>query len=258
MGQDFTKEYPSTWQESDVLTWKKTAHTALKSYYLGYEGVQWHEYSNADISLLTTKICFALFGPPKELNNNDIQIKLEDVYNTSQKETANKIKDKIIEVYNKSPATKLRVGIIFIACKQSENEFLLPIFRVYVGDDSNNLEISNYIDTNCRIYKNWTDWKENNKLPMLKYCYPSRGYYTCSQSNIYKFDPEKEPDADFGTSPACDLSARVARQFDILSGVTSLGCGGIAIVGMFTPLAPVIVIGSAVAGTTAAVYGTGR
>jgi len=43
-----------------------------------------------------------------------------------------------------------------------------------------------------------------------------------------------------------------------LSGVTSLGCGGIAIVGMFTPLAPVIVIGSAVAGTTAAVYGTGR
>lgn len=93
---------------------------------------------------------------------------------------------------------------------------------------------------------------------MLKYCYPSRGYYTCSQCNIYEFDPEKEPDADFGTSPACDSSARVARQFDILSDVTSLGCGGIAIVGVFTPLAPVIVISSAVAGTTAVVYGTGR
>ena len=41
MGQDFTKEYPSTWQNPDVLEWQKTARSALKNFYLGYEGTQW-------------------------------------------------------------------------------------------------------------------------------------------------------------------------------------------------------------------------
>jgi hypothetical protein len=254
MGQDFSSEYPSTWQNSDVLKWKQTARTALKSYYLGYEGVQWHEYSYEQRSLLTTKICFALYGLPTD--GDDIHTTLENAYNASQRQAADNIKDKIIEVYNDCPATTLRVGIIFISCKQQENEFLLPIFRVYVGN--NNGDLSKFVDTNCRVYNNWTDWKDNNKLPMLKYCYPSRGYYTCSSNGYYQFEPDEDPHVDFGTSPACDFLARVARQTDVLSGVTSLGSGGIAIVAMFTPLAPVVLVGSAIAGTTAALYGAGR
>lgn len=254
MGQDFSSEYPSTWQDSNVLKWKQTARTALKSYYLAYEGVQWHEYSSQERSLLMTKICFALYGLPTKVDN--IYVTLENAYSASQREAASKIKDKIIEVYNDSPATNLRVGILFIACKQLENEFLLPIFRVYVGD--NDGDLSKFVDTNCRVYKNWTDWKDNNKLPMLKYCYPSRGYYTCSNGAYYKFEPDQDPDVDFGTSPACDFLARVVRQTDVLSGVTSLGSGGIAIAAMFTPLAPIVLVGGAIAGTTAAIYGAGR
>ncbi|CAF1114363.1 unnamed protein product [Adineta ricciae] len=254
MGQDFSREYRSTWGNPDVIKWKQTARTAVKSYYLGYEGIQWHEYANDELSLLTIKICFALFGQPTEVNDN--LTKLEDAYTDSQKEAANKIRNKIVEVYSNSPATRLRVGIIFISCKELEKEFLLPIFRVYVGDS--NRDLANFIDTNCRVYQNWTDWTKNNKLPMLKYCYPSRGFYTCSHANSYMFDPNQDPDIDFGTSPACDFTARVARQLDIFSGVTALATGGVAIVAMFTPLAPAVIIGSAISGTTAAVYGAGR
>ncbi|CAF1069009.1 unnamed protein product [Adineta steineri] len=256
MGQDFSKEYSSTWEDSDVLKWIQTARDALKIYYLAYEGIQWHEYSVEQRSLLTIKICFALYGPPTIENAN--YDTLEKAYSATQKEAADKIKDKIIEVYNKSPATSLQVGILFISCKQQQNEFLLPVFRVYTGDDNNNVQLSKYIDTNCRVYKDWSDWKKNNKLPMMKYCYPLEGFYTCSNDNTYRFESDQDPAVHFGTSPACGFLPRVARQADVLSGVTSLGSGGIAIAAMFTPLAPVVLVGSAIAGTTAAFYGAGR
>lgn len=241
-------------QNHNGSSWEKTARTALKSYYLGYEGVQWHEYSSSDMSLLTPKICFALFGPPtKANNNNNIEISLRDVYPISQREIADKIKDKIMEIYNEIPGTKLRMNIIFISCKQGENEFLSPIFRVYIDKDKNNDEISYYIDTNCRVYKSWTDWKQNNTLSSLKYCYPTRGFYTCSRDNTYKFDPEKEPDVEF-----CDCTGKLVKHIDIVSSITALATGGITVIGMFTPLAPVIAIGSAIAGTAATIYGAGR
>ena len=127
------------------------------------------------------------------------------------------------KVYDNSPATALRINIIFISCKQEENEFVLPVFTVFVGSDEKGADRRNYIDTQCRIYKDWEDWKNNNSLPMLKYAYPERGFYSCSGSWSYEFDEKRDPDIGYGTSPQCDVSSRIFRQTDNASALVSLG-----------------------------------
>jgi len=93
---------------------------------------------------------------------------------------------------------------------------------VFVGSDETGADRRSYIDTQCRVYKDWEDWKTNNCLPMLKYAYPERGFYTCSGNNAYEFDEKRDPDVVFGTSPQCDVSSRIFRQADIATSVTSI------------------------------------
>lgn len=128
-----------------------------------------------------------------------------------------------MQVYDDSPAKALRVGFLFIACKQEETEFVMPVFSVFAGLDSEGAEFRKYVDTQCRIYNNWTDWKENNCLPMLKYAYPTRGFFSCSGGYSYEFDEKKNPDVEYGTTPQCDFSSRLFRQVDSVSAVASLG-----------------------------------
>ena len=171
MGDTLTKEYPSTWEQDDVKEWKVTAATTQRNFYLGFQGRQWDVYQSNEHDLLRVKICYALFGSPKECEE-DIE-KIEDAYDEKQKVEAEIIKDKIVKVHNESPATTLQTGIVFICCKQEANEFVLPVFRVNVAAPSTGADSSKFIDRNCRVYNDWNDWKNNNSLPMLKYCYPS-------------------------------------------------------------------------------------
>lgn len=123
-------EAPKEWDQEDVKQWIKTALASLKSYYLRFQGTQWHEYETSaeDLSLLLVKICYSMYGPPTSAK--DTNVNLQDAYDSEQKAGASKIKDKILETYRNSSAKALRVGIIFVACKQDANEFVLPIFRV--------------------------------------------------------------------------------------------------------------------------------
>lgn len=117
----------------------------------------------------------------------------------------------------------LRVGFIFVACKQEQTEFVIPVFSVYVGEDEKGIARRKYVDTQGRVYKDWTDWKANNRLPMLKYAYPTRGFFTCSGNDQGEFSEERDPDVEYGTSPACDASSRVLRQTDNVAAIVSIG-----------------------------------
>jgi hypothetical protein len=256
MGNDFTKEYPSTWDERDVQEWKQTVAAAQLSFYLGFDGALWDKYEHDEYDLLRSKICFALYGPPIDTNNNAAEI--EQLYSYDQRKAAEVIRDKIVEVYKQSQADYLYVAFVFVCCKQDANEFYVPVFRVRTETKYGVVDRAAYVDTNCRVYTSWPDWEANNRMPMLKYCYPTRGFYTCSGNDKHVFDPAKSPDLTYGTSPACDFISRLGRQCDLFSGVTSLGAGGVAIAAMFTPIAPVVLTVSAVTGMSAALYGTGR
>uniref|UniRef100_A0AC35FRP7 DUF4781 domain-containing protein n=1 Tax=Panagrolaimus sp. PS1159 TaxID=55785 RepID=A0AC35FRP7_9BILA len=168
---------------------------------------------------------------------------------------AQKIVDVILKVRKQAGIYQLAVGIILIYCKEDEKEFSLPIFRVYTGENNS----SKYVDIQCRIYESWNDWKENNRLQKLKYCYPKNGYFSCSDEG-HMFDPDLDPVVKYGTSPACKLSSQIARIFDI--GVH--GAGFISIATLFTPVGwigvPVLLTAEAVGwiGSASAIYGCGR
>uniref|UniRef100_A0AC34FQB0 DUF4781 domain-containing protein n=1 Tax=Panagrolaimus sp. ES5 TaxID=591445 RepID=A0AC34FQB0_9BILA len=158
MGNNFTKEHLSTWNEDDVQQWKTKAIDILKVYYLAFSGREFDNYNpETDILLLRAKICYALFGLPEVAVD-----RIEDAYNENQKIEAQKIVDVILKVRSDAGINELSVGILVICCKKEGKEFPLPIFRIYTGQNCP----PKYVDTQCRIYDNWNDWEENNCLPI--------------------------------------------------------------------------------------------
>ena len=254
----FTKELPSSWDDPSVVKWKESARDIIKTYYLSFRGSQWDQYEidTVDEKYLLAKICFAMFGPPTEKHAEN----LWEGYQEEQRDRGNEILKIILKVHNENRCKKsLLVGIIVVACKQEESEYVLPIFSVFIDDDPKVASAKRvYIDTQQRVYSGWDDWKSNNNMPMLKYAYPRRGFFTCSSHCRYEFDPEKDPDIEFGTSPACDLSARIFRQTDTVTGITAFACGVIGVASMFTPIGPAVLLTSAICGGSSATYGTTR
>ena len=200
--------------------WKEGALQLLKTYYLGFEGTQWHEFDrDKETQYLQVKIAFALFGPPTD----DSAENVEDAYSSEQRKRAKETMDIILKIYKDSPVTKLRVGFIMISCKQDKNEFALPIFSVYVGTDKDGKDLRKFVDTQGRTYKDWDDWKNNNVLPKLQYAYPKFGYFTCSKNGSYEFDPEKDPIIEYDWSPQSSIGSSILSFTDVTTSIASLG-----------------------------------
>ena len=232
--------------------WKKLARDRLTQMYLLFEGSQWHNFSlDTDSNLLRTKLCYAIYGMPENITEN-----LEEWYTEKQRKPVERIKAKILEAAN-NPKNTLMVGFVHIVCKDKGDPFMVPVFRVFSGQNSESKDLSKYVDTNGRIYKDWEGWKKNNRLPKVEYCYPKNGFYSCDEIE-YVFDREQAPLIEFGKSPASSLGSRAAGVTDVVSGVTSLASGAIVAASLFTPVGPAILAGTAVAGGVSAVYSTLR
>ncbi|XP_076625984.1 uncharacterized protein LOC143344136 [Colletes latitarsis] len=254
MFDTLTKYHKPVWDEPETKKWEKTARDIQQMFYLTFEGKQWDVYQKKEYDLLRTKVCYALFGPPKDANDNFGNI--ENAYDEDKRDSGDKIKDKIIQVHqNYSHCRSLHVGIIFVYCKQDDKQFYVPIFRIRINETT---EESYYVDTNCRVYESWNDWEKNNKLEMMLYCYPKPGFYTCSKDSRYKFDVKGDVALEFGTSPACDLISRIGRTLDVTSGVTGFIGTGVGVLSFFTPLAPIALTTVGIASTTSAAYGAAR
>lgn len=255
MGNTVSREYPSTWNDSDVLEWKQKAKQVLTSYYLGFKGSVFHDWSDLSQDQRRAKICYALYGPPQE--NAD---SIESAYTDDQREGAGQVLNKIVEVWKQAPEPRFCVGIIIVCCKEETREYALPIFRLLWEQKKETIEIARFIDTTCRVYDSWADWKTNNTYPMMKYCYPLNGYFSCDEEN-YDFDVDKEPLFGFDTSPACNLGSRILRVFDVAATIGGFGAGFIGVAALFTPagiIAAPLLLGSGIVGGTSATYGCAR
>lgn len=228
----FTKEFSASWEEEGVKKWKTSAVQILRTYYVGFKGAQFDEYRLPDDSkLLLFKICYSLYGGNIE-NENDIteenqknEADLYSYYTKEQQQNGQEILDQILDVHKKNvTGDTLLVGIIMIACKQGDQEYVLPMFSIFAGENTEDAAAKRfYVDIHRRVYKSWDDWKANNTLPMLKYGYPKYGFFSCSGDCSYKFNASQEPDVEFANSPQCELSSRVLSTTDVVGVVTSLG-----------------------------------
>lgn len=229
----FTKEFAASWEEDDVKKWKTSAVAILRSYYVGFKGSQFDEYQFPnDSKLLLFKICYSLYGG--HIENESETTKEEDegneadlysYYTEEQQKNGQGILDQIVEVYKKNvTGDTLLVGIIMVACKQGDQEYVIPMFSIFAGENAEDATSRRfYVDIHRRVYKSWDDWKANNMLPMLKYAYPKYGFFSCSGDCSFKFDASQVPDIEFANSPQCELSSRVLQTTDVVGIVTSLG-----------------------------------
>uniref|UniRef100_A0A2C9LU22 DUF4781 domain-containing protein n=1 Tax=Biomphalaria glabrata TaxID=6526 RepID=A0A2C9LU22_BIOGL len=104
----------------------------------------------------------------------------------------------------------------------------VPCSSVFVGTDRSGRDLRTFVDLQGRTYKDWDDWKSNNCLPELEYCYPKRGFFKCSGDESYTFDAERDPDVEFGKSPASSELVPIAARFTPLRPVvlaTAVGAG---------------------------------
>lgn len=239
--------------------WKESAANVIKSYYQSFRGSQWDAYmiGSEDEKLLQAKICFALFGPPTVEKAEEIW----DGYTSEQQESAKEILQTLLETHKKAKpkSDKILTRSIIVMCKQEEVEFMVPLFSVFTGSDPfSDCTSRSYIDNQRRVYSSWDDWLANNTLPMLKYAVPRYGFYSCSEKCSYEFDPDKDPQIRFETSPACNITSRIFGTTDTVAAITSFGCGIIAVASMMTPIAPIVMTVSAVGGFGSASYGATR
>uniref|UniRef100_A0A8R1I3I6 DUF4781 domain-containing protein n=1 Tax=Caenorhabditis japonica TaxID=281687 RepID=A0A8R1I3I6_CAEJA len=264
MGNTLAGELPSSWDDYDVKKWKEEARKRQACIYLQFEGSQFHDISELNHALRITKICFAIYGPP-----TDDAKDLETAYSSEQREYAGKIYNKIYEVWREAPEKGFKLGFLFIFCKEQVSEeetkkgnvkeYQVPLFRLLwerkPKADGGYTDTNRYIDTACRVYDSADDWKNNNTMPMMKYCHPKNLFYTCHPEYTYKFDPDEEPTLGFNTSPACDLSSRIFRSADVVVSVVGMSVG---VASLFTPagfISGPILLG---VGGTSGVYGFGR
>jgi hypothetical protein len=63
-----------------------------------------------------------------------------------------------------------------------------------------------FVDSNCRVYKDWADFLGNNQLPKCTYCYPRGG--------VYDGDGNDNVLLDFGQTPACKFTNRLWSALD--------------------------------------------
>lgn len=112
---------------------------------------------------------------------------------------------------------------------------------------------TSYIDATSRVYKNWTDYIENNNLPECTMVLPKHGFY---ESN-----PAYHPTEDYSTvwleileSPSCKWNVKLCKGMDVASTVVGFGTIGLSIAALFTPLAPVVAISGKLSLIAKAIY----
>jgi hypothetical protein len=66
-----------------------------------------------------------------------------------------------------------------------------------------------FVDSSCRVYKDWNDFLENNQLPNCTYCYPRGG--------VYDGDANDKALLEFDKTPASKPINRLCSMLDTAS-----------------------------------------
>lgn len=219
-----------------------------------------------DRTLLLKKIGFALYGVPKvnlvgscattAIALNDVPEILSNFvthtttnrnihdslgYSTSQINIMNLIADTIISLSECDP---LQFSCIFVTFHNGN----APLFKIKA---SNSMTL--FVDSNCRVYEGFDDFKEHNTLPDDVYCYPENGCYNKARGFC----------VNFITSPSSVSTSKVFKKADTAGKVVSGVAGVVAAAAIAAPfvgiaLSPAVGIIAIVGGGVAGIYGACR
>ncbi|CAK9813748.1 hypothetical protein ANTPLA_LOCUS7960 [Anthophora plagiata] len=113
-----------------------------------------------------------------------------------------------------------------------------------------------YIDTYCRVYKDWENYKETNVLPQCTMVLPKGGFYQPDAS--YEITEEySRVWLEIVDSPACSTASTVLNYVDNVSHVLSLVGLGLSACSILTPAGP-IVAGATITSALTGAWTAGR
>lgn len=234
---------------------------------------EWTLYEEDEYKYLRQNIGFAIYGPASEDETADVVLYNKDkvtnnydlvetfYYSKKAKKTIDIIYDKILQfgeenikagTEEKSNTKGVYYGVIFnvifhpknnsvnVPTLKEENEInicLTPIFKIKYSQCKE--QQIWYIDMNGRIYKSWTDYKDNNTLPPCTMVLPKDGFY---QPDATYEITEKYSTVwlEIVESPACKPINTFLNVADTASSVISAAGVVLGVASLFTPIGPVV------------------
>jgi hypothetical protein len=214
---------PVDWNSREMAVWQEHARNQQQDYFHLIGGRKWTEYKPSDYVTLRRNIGYAVFGAPGEEPN-------ETNGYTGYKRRHLSYIDKVFDVIKNYKQQRrnqevICVSFLFVYGIGRDGHVTFPVIGVYKYNSL--FEHNIYIDSCARVYKNWQDYLENNKLPECALCYPSNGVYSAVNGQVQ---------VEFGISPAGKTSRKVLQGLDTAGGVLGLGASGVAVAAIFMPV----------------------
>ncbi|XP_003400537.2 uncharacterized protein LOC100647196 [Bombus terrestris] len=249
---------------------------------------EWTLYEKDKYKYLRQNIGFAIYGPASEDKTADVVLYDKDkitnncdlvetfYYSKKAEKTIDIIYNKILqfgeenikaETGEKSNTKGVYYGVIFnlifrpkntsvnnsvhLTLKEEDeiNICSTPIFKIKYSQCKE--QQIWYIDIYGRVYKSWTDYKENNTLPPCTMVLPKDGFY---QANTTYEITEKYSTVwlEIVYSPACNPINTFFNIADTASSVIGMTGVALGVASLFTPIGPVVLGATACSGVTGA------
>ena len=212
------------WSDGEMRKWREEVVKEQQECFDLFGTPMWREFEPPHYGNLKRQIGFALFGAPEE--EPSANLNESTGYTDKKLKEINNIFD-IIEKctqHNKNPK-HICVTFLFVFGKTTDACITVPVIRVTQFDTVFRQNINLFIDSCGRVYKNWQDYLENNKIPECVLCYPINGVYSAENGTV---------DVEFGISPAGRRGAKFLKFLDNGGTVLSVGAAGAL---MFAPMA---------------------
>jgi hypothetical protein len=214
------------WNADGMREWREEAVKEQQGYFDLLGTPMWREFEPSHYVELKRQIGFALAGLPEEeprahLHNDtgyrdENLIEINKIFGIIQKFTKN----------NKNP-DNICVAFLIVVGKTSDACIQIPVIRIQQSDIELNQNINIFIDPCGRVYKNWQDYLDNNKIEEVVLCYPRNGVYSAVNGAV---------EVEFGISPAGRTGAKFFQGLDIGGAVLSVCAVGILTSGLSVPM----------------------
>lgn len=225
--------------QTDDQRWRRSALQKMQQHFVRmgdryYDLIQLPDHNK----VLEIKVGYALFGPPQ---------KSEGIgYEKREMEIITKTCEIIKCQTNKFSSNKIYFASIKIECTglDFKNEFVATVIKI--GRNECPCKCI-YIDDHQRVYENWSDYLQSNKLPKCWMCIPRNG--------VYEGDDKNRVQVTFEKSNACSLMKSATKTGDMVAQISALGYGGITVAAWVGLVASTPILATtAVVGCGSAIY----
>jgi hypothetical protein len=214
----------------EMLQWVELAEKEQQECFHFFGSPMWREFEPSQYVLLRKQIGYLFFGVPEEVpcaNSSD-----STGYRDEKLKGINNIFDIIKKCTINNPNPNIiSVAFLFVFRKTGNDFITIPVIRILQFDMTFRQNINLFIDKYGRVYKNWQDYLDNNKIPDCVLCYPRNGVYSAVNGAV---------EVEFGISPAGRTGAKLLKGLDIGGTVLSVGATAAKV---FLPVSVPVVVG---------------